>query len=211
MKKIILVVFIAVLSGSFLFAQEFKKGVRLGANYGTGVLKDFPAGFENKYEWSFSAGVFGELKMPSDYAIGVEVLYGRQVSKLERKDATTNSSNNETIFFNNIEIPVLFKKYWEGFHIFLGPEIEFKLDAKADKEVTVNGITTEQDGVDVSKQFRVFDVQAVGGIGYVLDMGLFADLRYNYGLLNRIKETNDYHRDSKYHHSYFTLSLGYKF
>ena len=95
----------------------------------------------------------------------------------------------------------------KGFSIEAGPQIGFLLAAKAKVKATVAGNSnTEEEKIDqVNGVDFVFNL----GAGYQLDMGLFFQGRYGYGLSNT--DSSEIGKDAKDKNSVIQLSVGYKF
>ena len=161
MKKIILTIFISALYITAQSQVTFKPGVRLGLNI-TKITN-----YDDGNRIGINAGIFGELKLGSKYALQPELNYSQQGS--------------ENIDLKYIHIAVINKFYILNedtpLYVAIGPSIGFRTN---DHTETYNGTYTR--GSD-SILFEG-DISLVGGIGYDFPFGLGIEARYMQGLID---------------------------
>lgn len=162
MKKVMLSS-IALISFSFLNAQEIKFGAKAGLNLSTvsleipqisiGGINGVGEAQENKYTVGFHVGGFAEMSLSEKFSIQAELLYSAQGSKLESNDVevqtlggfkntttTIGSSNLKTSYLN---IPILAKFYvTEKLFVLAGPQFGLLLTAKSDNNSTATSVST---------------------------------------------------------------------
>jgi opacity protein-like surface antigen len=184
MKKVILTA-AAVFAFGFANAQDVKFGVKGGLNVAT--LTGDVDNASSKV--GFHVGGFAEIKVSDKFAVQPELLFSTQGAKFG--DLKSNLSY--------VNIPVMAKFYVaDAFSLEAGPQIGFLVSAKDKFE------GEEEDMKDVTKSV---DFGLNFGAGYDLTENLSAGLRYNLGLSNIAKHSDDF----KSKNSVFSVSLGYKF
>ena len=172
MKKIalLLLLFVAFQAS----AQEFHFIPKIGLNF---------ANMTNSEGASMKAGlnivVAGEVMMTNNFAIEPGIYYSMQGFKVS---GTTAKLKNDYL-----NIPILLKGYvYEGFNLFAGPQLGFKVSSKVKASDSGTSVSTDV----LSDWFRTFDFSLVVGAGYQTSMGLLFSLSYNVGLTNTLNKDN---------------------
>ena len=190
----------AVMAFAFSNAQESKFGVKGGIN-----LSSLTGDIDASSKVGFQVGAFAEFKISDKFAIQPEVLYSAQGAK-EKGEFEFNGDFYEAEMnykLAYINVPILAKYYVaEKFNLEAGPQIGFLVSAKG--EATVLGNSAED---DIKDGFESIDFGVNFGAGYDFTENLSAGIRYNLGLSNIAKDSDDY----KIKNSVFSLSVGYKF
>jgi opacity protein-like surface antigen len=200
MKKIILTVS-AVFAFGFMNAQETKFGVKGGVNFATitGDVEDV------SMKVGFNVGGFVEIKVSDKFSVQPELLFSTQGAKQEESGAGFQSKYKLNLGYLNI--PLMAKYYVaDKFSLEVGPQIGFLVNAKSKFELTSDGTTVSGDE-DVKDDFESVDFGFNFGTGYDFTENLSANVRYNLGLTNIVKDSGN----DKINNSVLSLSLGYKF
>jgi hypothetical protein len=194
MKKILLVLmaFVSVL----IVSGQIHIGVKAGLNLADQLFTPATNGSNFSTITNFNAGVFASLPIAKNLTLQPEIMYSGCGAKYSEQDGDTSNYH-----FDYITIPVLLK-YTSSIGIFaeVGPQIGFVLSAKEDN--LSNSSTS-----DVKPYYNTTDFSAVFGVGYISTINLGFDFRYNLGLSNLIKNTNEYHLKN----SVFQFGLFYIF
>lgn len=193
MKKLVLLVALALFAFTTAQAQEVRLGAKgglniasMGGNYGFGSLSSRTA---------FHIGGLAEIPVKGDFALQAEILYSSEGSGWAWGLGSTD------IKLDYVRIPVLAKynmPFVEGLSAELGPVFGLLVNAK-------------EGSLDIKDDFKGFDAQIGIGATYQFDFGLFASLRYNKGLLN-VWDGNDpdgYARKNQ--SNVFQITAGYSF
>lgn len=166
MKKLL---FVLVASSAFLMAtaQSVHFGVKAGVNIASLKVEN---GDDFDTKASFNAGGLAHIHVTQHFAIQPELLFSGQGGSYKV------GNNTGHINLTYLNIPVLAQyMFGDGFRLETGPQVGFLLGAKS----KVNKVT-----VDVKDSYKTSDVSWAFGAGYVSDMGLGVDIRYNLGLTN---------------------------
>lgn len=165
MKKIALIVMLFAVFR--LSAQEFHFIPKIGLNFAN------MTNMEGSMKPGLNIGVAGEMMLTSHFAIEPGVYYSMQGTKVDEVSLKIKN--------DYLNIPVLFKGYvYEGFNLFAGPQLGFKVSSKAKLSGSGASITTDA----MSDAFKSVDFGIVVGAGYQSSMGLLFSLSYNIGLAN---------------------------
>lgn len=122
-------------------------------------------------------GVAGEVMLTSNFAIEPGLFYSMQGTKDKESGMSMKIKNDY------LNIPVLLKGYvYEGFNLFAGPQLGFKVSSKMKVSQSGTSVSTSE-GSDL---FKSVDFAIVLGAGYQSPMGLMFSLNYNIGLTNAI-------------------------
>ena len=172
MKKIALLLLLFVVFQAN--AQEFHFIPKIGLNF---------ANMTNSEGASMKAGlnigVAGEVMMTNNFAIEPGIYYSMQGFKVS---GTTAKLKNDYL-----NIPILLKGYvYEGFNLFAGPQLGFKVSSKVKASDSGTSVSTDV----LSDWFKTFDFSLVVGAGYQTSMGLLFSLSYNVGLTNTLNKDN---------------------
>ena len=117
--------------------------------------------------------------MTDHFAIEPGIFYSMQGTKGKDSGVTLKIKNDY------LNIPILFKGYvYEGFNLFAGPQLGFKVSSKIKASQSGTSISTSE-GSDL---FKTVDFAIVIGAGYQSPMGFLVSLNYNIGLANAINK-----------------------
>ncbi|GGD92218.1 porin family protein [Planktosalinus lacus] len=187
MKKLTLIVAIAIFSFTNSNAQEFSFGVKGGVNVANFGGTTSYAGFGSLGSRTGAhIGVLMEVPISGDISLQPELLYSM-------KGSTWSDTN-----LDYIDIPILGKynlPWVEGLSGELGPVIGVLMSAKRNDN-------------DAKDSFKTMDAAIAIGATYKLNMGVFFSLRYNKGLLE-VWEDNPNNFTNK--NNVFQVSAGYAF
>ncbi len=199
MKKIILLLTVTTFTSAAFAQFDIKYGAKAGANF-SGVTGNVTGqvSTSNFSAIGFNAGVFAEAEVAKGFVVRLEPQYSQIGGKLNFTDAAGTNFPNAKFTFGYLAVPVLVRyniEQVEGLGVFLGPQVGFLLNAKAD-------LGTSK---DVKSSFKSTDFAGVGGVEYQLpNMGLFFDARYQYGFGNIANNGNVVNQAA-------SISVGYKF
>ncbi|MBL4745475.1 MAG: PorT family protein [Flavobacteriaceae bacterium] len=201
MKKVFLTAVVAVMTVVSMNAQT-SFGVKAGVNFA-----DIKGDFENNSSLtSFHIGGVVEFKLSDKFSLQPELLFSAQGTKLEESEDVY--SYESKIKFNYLNIPVIAKYYvMEGLSLEFGPQLGILLSADVDSTISINGKVDETDKMDVKEFIEDIDFGVNFGASYQLENNLFFQARYNLGLVNVSKDSDD----AEMKNSVFQLSVGYKF
>ena len=168
-------------------AQTFHLGLEGGANFASALGTD--VGSVKSSMLGFVGGGFLELNFGNSFAIQPEVLY-------EQKGGQ-DSSGNQAVHLDYVEVPILFKLSLgtPGINpaVFVGPAFNFNVLA----QFTQSGNTSDITDANSS------DIGLVGGVEVALDK-FFVSGRYELGLDNVSQNRN-------IQNGVITLLVGYSF
>ncbi len=230
MKKLFLLT-LAVLSSSFILAQDISFGAKVGVNYGGTMTtdKDYNALFKAAIRPNI--GVFAEMEMSDAFALQAGLDYfgsGFQGKGEYVKYNEVETKNEVKGNLAYLQIPVLAKYYvTESLSIEVGPYVGFLLSAKQDGNVYINHplagndyLVASFDNKDVKEDYNSTDFGLKMGLGYKLENGLMFSLGYNLGLsdIQKAEEGEVSGSDGKIgtdsyqvKNQFFQLGVGYKF
>ncbi|WP_181307790.1 porin family protein [Rufibacter sp. XAAS-G3-1] len=230
MKKLVVLV-AAVFTSYFAQAQTgISLGLKAGVNYST-IMADDDEGI--KYKPDFHVGGFAEYSISDMVSIKPELLYSRKGAKYSfsasdqfidgnGETQTITGEVDAKMTFQYLELPVLAKVKAGNLFFEAGPTFGYLLKSTADIKSSFSGggmdfsYDGSDDGTDDMKRFE-FGYAA--GIGYELPSGLGLTLRYNGGLSDLNKETEEDPEEEelagvpsgKIKNSVFQCSLSYRF
>lgn len=159
-----------------------------------------------------------EYQVSNRFSLAAGVNYQLQGSGWEDSDITLGSdklkTRNVEIEMGYVTIPLVANVYlFKGFAIKAGAQVGFLTNAKlkGDWEKTKDGHTTKtSESQDIMDHCKKVDFSIPVGISYqVPTVPIVIDARYNIGLTDIFKESNNNGKNSK--HSVFSLTVGYKF
>lgn len=199
MKKIALIVMLFAVFR--LSAQEFHFIPKIGLNFANMTNMD------GSMKPGLNIGVAGEMMLTNHFAIEPGVYYSMQGTKVDEVSLKIKN--------DYLNIPVLFKGYvYEGFNLFAGPQLGFKVSSKAKLSGSGASITTDA----MSDAFKSVDFGIVVGAGYQSSMGLLFSLSYNIGLANVLDGDKlasmsgmSQVRDEKCRNGVLQFNLGWRF
>lgn len=223
MKKQLLILFITVVGFNFSAAQEFHYGAKAGVNFSNLYSSNTPIEDVVKSRTSFHVGAISELRLSELFSLQLEALYSEQGAKAKNTyipidppgevglTGTGSTSQVEPEVtevqgaYNYLNLPFLAKFYiYKGLNLYAGPQFSILLSAKD---------SSGSAEVDVSDQIDPVDFGLIGGIGYQLEMGLFFNASYYWGINNisYIDYSDILGFDINIHQGVFHLSAGFKF
>lgn len=171
MKKSLFLLFLFV--AFQVSAQEFHFIPKIGLNFANMTNSD------GSMKPGLNIGVAGEVMMTDHFAIEPGIFYSMQGTKGKDSGVTLKIKNDY------LNIPILFKGYvYEGFNLFAGPQLGFKVSSKIKASQSGTSISTSE-GSDL---FKTVDFAIVIGAGYQSPMGFLVSLNYNIGLANAINK-----------------------
>ncbi len=194
MKKLVM----AMLIGASVYtaqAQDFELGLRGGLNASTF------RGIENTSLLGGGVvGVTSALKINEQFSLGADIVYSMQGVGLELLGL------DFPVGVNYINMPIYAKYYvgdFYGMHLLGGVQPGFLVNATFDGESTFGD-------VDVKESFKSFDLGIPVGVGFELDNGFSADIRYIHGLLNISNDQEGIHLEDAYN-SVIQVGVNYRF
>jgi hypothetical protein len=226
MKKLILMAAVAVFGFTNLNAQNVSFGAKVGMNISTiggdfGNYYDYYEGDASdnvKSRVGFHVGGLAEIMINDKFGIQPELLYSSQGYKTDYNYGSESEESNVNLSY--INMPVMAKFFpIENLSVEAGPQIGFLVSAKNDYTYTDSDYPeyNESGDVDVKDYFNGIDFSMNIGVGYKLDMGVFFQARYCFGL-TAVDDEGRYNDESYYdYYSFsrknrvFQLSAGYMF
>ncbi|RXP57059.1 PorT family protein [Lutibacter sp. HS1-25] len=212
MKKIIAIVFIALLGTTGVKAQA-SFGIKGGVNFPS-IMGDNINGI--RYRTSFNVGLVAEIETSPVTSVQPEIMYSGQ--GFHYNGGTFRDSNGNFITlaednykFDYLNIPLVFKYYYsEGASFEIGPQVGFLLSAK-----TADG--SEKEFVNLKDNLTTASFDFIVGLGYKFDNGFNVNARYIGGLTNVWKgyvkspPPGYWYYDYGKSNSVFQLTIGYYF
>jgi|SRR5690606_21281040 len=206
MKKIVLLIVLAVVSTTAIQAQEVRMGIKGGVNFAT--LSGDNLG-DIKSRTGFHIGGLVEVPLSEQFSIQPEILYSTQGARYQEKGTELGVEYDfkTTAHLDYIQVPVMAKFYViEGLAVEAGPEVAFLTSSKGKYEGKIGGVTvSEEDDLD---DIAKVDFGVGLGVSYRLPVGVFFGARYNLGLTNINDAADD---NQKIRNNVFQLSAGYSF
>jgi hypothetical protein len=190
---------IAILTVCIVLFSSAKAQVSFGAKAG-GALTSLPGFYSNDSKIGMYGGIAAGIPLTKLISLQAELYYSQQGNKLEvmLTDQGGNDLGKATLTYrlNYINLPVMVRCLLpKGFFAETGLQAGLLVNAK----VKGSGGST-----DIKDSYESFDLSLPVGIGYQLQNGLGANLRYNAGLTNVLK--TDFHKP---HNSFLQLGLFY--
>ena len=203
MKKIILLIFVALIAEELSYGQ-FALGVRIG--YSGNKLSTNIDTVKSQFNSGFHVGVFSRIG--KRLYVAPELLYTLSGGVFNDKGNVSTTGWNQKLTVGSLDIPVLV-----GFKIInlkvvnwrveLGPEASFVINKKIKDSETITGPITNSD-INTANWF----ILAGTGINVLF---LSLDIRYQYGLNKMISSAGT---GGKYsfntNNSLIAVSLGFK-
>lgn len=191
MKKIILLTVIFALS----FNASGKQPIRFGARAGINVATLHGTAVSNlDYTVDLNAGLFVEFFTNKWFSISPEILYSSNGAQVRDQDVSLN--------LTYIGVPVLANFYpVKG----LGLKVGFQADYLVAKDFKSGATRINMDDV-----FKPFDLSIPVGISYTFNFGLTIDARYNFGVINILKDFQ-HGEPVTARNDYFSFTIGWKF
>ncbi len=200
MKKIVLSLLAVAAMGLSANAQQVVKfGPKAGVNFANLSGDDIE---DSKMKTSFHVGAFAEIFFTDKFAIQPEVLFSAQGAEEKEGDGKWN--------LDYINIPIMAKYYViDGLAVEAGPYVGFNMNSELESE----GVT-----MDVKDGTKSVDFGLGLGANYNLDNGFFIGARYNLGLSEIGKSSEQTvggitieTEGSDAKNSVIQISVGYKF
>lgn len=171
----------------FALSSTTNAQVSFGAKAG-GTITSLPGDEENVSKTGFYGGITGELPIGKKFSIAAELVYSIQGNKKRIKfsdwapnDNYIETGKSESMNLSYVNLPVLIKyEFVKNVFIETGLQAGLLVGAK---------VKTSQGSGDIKDIYESFDLSLPVGIGYKFKNGLGANLRYNAGLTNVLKDT----------------------
>jgi outer membrane protein with beta-barrel domain len=179
--------FIAILTVCITVLSSARAQVSFGAKAGAAITS-LPGDYSNFSKVGFYGGITGELPVGKKFSIAAELVYSLQGNKQRIKFSdwapTTGSYQYDEKAHMNlsyINLPVLVKYQFVN-NVFIETGLQAGLLAGAK-------VKTSDGSGDIKDNYESFDLSWPVGIGFKLNNGLGANLRYNVGLTSVYKGT----------------------
>ncbi len=225
--KIMAVAAVMVFATSSSLMAQFKFGVKASGNLSNIYMEDTTT---TTMKPGFNAGIMGEYFLNDNMSIGAELLYSMQGAqeKHEGEERGVKWSTKSAITTHNINLPILFRFYFGGFAVELGPQFGFCLGGKYkytseigdnENESTTSFSDAEEDVRKFFSDYKFYNRFSVGGaigLSYNLPNGLFFGARYTHDftdLFNKVAiDGSNYKNEAiKSRNGVISVSVGYKF
>ena len=200
MKKLIVILALAVFS-QFVYAGDgFKIGLKVG--YNASKLSTSIETIKSQFKSGFSIGAFARIG--KKVYVQPELYYTTDGGMF-----SSNLSNwKQTIKLNNLNIPVLvgysFINKFINVRVMAGPMVSFVVNSTIDNTKGDGGIQGPIEEANINK--ANWYIQAGGGVDV---WKLTLDIRYQIGLNKIIKDVGEFHYNSSSNE--WVVSLGFKF
>lgn len=147
---------------------------------------------------SFHVGALAEFPLAEMFSVQVEALYSGQGAEY-----TIPIINQKVEYqLDYINVPILAKVYlFKGFSLEAGPQFGFLVNEELDSAPNDN------EGDLNTSEAKDFEFGFAGGLTFQTEMGLFATARYNQGVTEVFKDSDD----NKATNSVFQVGIGFKF
>jgi len=215
MKKLFLVGALALFGA---MSAQTRFGVKAGYALSTLKLKSDNVSITSDGKSSFYVGGLVEHKLTEKFALQAELLYADLGGKTTEEESEggyyVKATGKDNI--SSLLVPVS-AKYFVANALSLSAGFNFGFVLSAKSKITVdhnlpaeyaefiNGYESEDDYTD---DVKTLNVSPFVGAEYSLSNGLFFDARYNFGITNMVKKSED---GEKAHLNFFQVGLGYKF
>ena len=178
---------IAILTVCIILFSSARAQISFGAKAGVAVTS-LPGDNNNYMKTGYYGGVTGELPVGEKFGIAAELVYSMQGNKqriLFAEWAPNGSYNatgkKENMNLSYVNLPLLVKyQFIKNIFIETGLQPGLLVSAR---------VKTSQGSGDIKDNYKSFDLSWPIGIGFKLENGLGANLRYNLGLTNLSRET----------------------
>jgi hypothetical protein len=157
-------------------AQDIRWGLKAGANFSTINTEGTAATYASRT--GIHAGLLAHIHLNKSWAIQPELVYSLQGGKSDLPGGGTQSIN-----LNYINVPVLVQYMFDnGFRLQTGPQAGFLVQANR---------KTGNSSVSLTDTYNKTDFSWAFGAGYLSNIGLGLDVRYNLGLTDAYKLAAD--------------------
>ena len=190
--KIFLFAITLFVIGNAANAQDVSFGVKAGANFSNINAAGTTADWGSRT--GVHLGLLAHIHLNKKWAVQPELVYSMQGAK-----STVAGEETQTINLNYLNVPVLVQYMFDnGFRLQTGPQLGFLMSATSK--------IGSGEAVKNTEFFNKTDFSWSFGAGYLSNMGLGVDARYNLGL-------NDAYKPGglKEKNSVFQLGLFYMF
>lgn len=192
---------IAIMTLSFVKAQDISYGLKAGLNLSDWHTSNADANDIYKMKTAFHVGGFVQFGLSDKFAVQPEVLYNVMGTVVDVDVTALRAADADSFTYalSYISVPVMLQyKATDALHLELGPQLGILMSANQKYDGESEDFKDELETVD-------FGVNI--GAGYQLENGLLFNVRYCYGLSNFVKDTGD----EWYKNNVFQFSVGYKF
>jgi opacity protein-like surface antigen len=215
MKKLFLVGAVALFGA---MNAQTKFGVKAGYALSNLKLKSDEMSITSDGKSSFYVGGLVEHKLTDKFALQAELLYADLGGKTKEEESAggyyIKATGKDNI--GSLLVPISAKYFVaNAFSLSAGLNFGFVLSAKSKVTVDhnlppeyadlIDGLEGENDYKD---DIKTLNLSPFIGAEYSLSNGLFFDARYNFGVTNMVKKSED---GEKAHLNFFQIGLGYKF
>ncbi len=200
--KVVLIV-VGLIKAQTSFAQlKTELGVKAGFNYTNLDLSTVGRlGAINNYHWNptFHVGVYGMIRLPKKsklypLALQPEIVFSKQGQKF----TTPYNSDLQTLFYY-VNVPVIIKYYFlNGVNLQFGPQIGIMAGSKGDLlRIQSSGLNRGNivgqalENQSLKQYINTTDFSLVFGTGFDFPFGGNLTIRYNVGISDVNKFTND--------------------
>jgi hypothetical protein len=189
MKKLILNLLIIVIA--IPVKSQIQFGVKGGGNFST-----ITGGSQHAAKYTtkigFNGGVFVNIPVKKEFSLQPELIYSLQggSAEVQNVDVSGNllSTGTSKLNLTYIQMPLFAKfTFQHKFYLQTGPQVGLLISAKEKREGKTN---------DVKSSFQSADLDWEAGLGYTWPIGLGFDLRYNIGLIDIVKNPDEYHNSN---------------
>lgn len=207
--------FISLFISGFAFSQDAvsfgvragitSSGIRGDASNSLNQLVDMTKGYLKTADRSgFFAGGNANIPVTENFSIEPGIYYTQKGYDLKgdfgiKGIEFLGASAKAALQTQYIDMPVLLKGNFNGFQVFVGPQVSYL--ARADLKTTagVLGVNLLNKTIDATDQFNRWDAAVTGGVGYQLTNGLNIMASYDYGLMkvDANKSANAFNRAIK--------------
>ena len=205
-------------TSSSLMAQ-FKFGVKASATlnnmfYADDTMKDI----KRVPVFGFNVGVMGEYFLNDNMSIGAELVFAQQGFKREYEYDMSEYRYQHGVLWdeeifqtNHINLPILFKYYFNGLAIEVGPQISFAFGGKyilkyyTFEDVNLldhyeehhsfagweDTLRYQYKRADITNDFKLWNrinIGATAGLSYNMENGLFFGARYTFDFTNFLND-----------------------
>ena len=179
--------YIAFFALGFTLYSSAHAQVSFGVKAG-GALTSLPGDNNNDLKTGYYAGFIGELPVGEKFGIAAELVYSMQGNKQRIMFAEWAPNDNynatgkkENMNLSYVNLPLLVKyQFIKNIFIETGLQPGLLVSAR---------VKTSQGSGDIKDNYKSFDLSWPVGVGFKLENGFGANLRYNLGLTNLSKET----------------------
>jgi hypothetical protein len=222
MKKQVLLL-AALAAATATFAQE-KVAVTVKAGINSASIKgdasnslsslvDYTDGiFETRSKLGFYAGASVGIPVSSNFSVEPGINFDQKGYELRGSydfkglASVLSPSAKAALTLNYISMPVLLKGNFDGFQVFVGPQVSYL--AKADVRVTAGalGFNALDKNFDAGNQFNKWDMGIQAGLGYQMKNGLNISAAWDRGL-----SKVDANRNMDAYNQAFKVGVGFRF